>query len=60
NGTPPTAVSSSREHTRCLCRSFAMLKDDGKGSVATYATEGSRQANIAVAVKKHKFLYSHK
>ena len=37
-----------------------MLKDDGKGSVATYATEGSRQANIAVAVKKHKFLYSHK
>ena len=38
-------VSSSREHVRCLCRSFATLKDDGKGTMATYATEGSRQAD---------------
>ena len=58
------AVSSSREHTWCLCRSFAeyalschsrakrrilkghtSLKDDGKGGVASYATEGSRRAD---------------
>ena len=37
--------NEGKEHTRCLCRSFATLKDDSKGGVATYATEGSRQAD---------------
>ena len=41
----PPAVSSSREHTWRLCRSFATLKDDSKGGVASYATEGSRRAD---------------
>ena len=41
----PPAVSSSREHAWRLCRSFATLKDDSKGGVASYATEGSRRAD---------------
>ena len=43
---PPPAVSSSREHTRCLCRSFAMLKDDSKGTMSSHANEGSRRGRL--------------